>query len=63
MSPDKEEDPDRALELILGALKSMLERKELKSNLIDVAAVEAVVVDLSKNEEDLTQVGIRLRHR
>lgn len=56
LSPDKEDDPDQALEHIVNALKSMIERRELKSNLIDVAAIEAVVVELSKNEEDLTQV-------
>ncbi len=36
----------------------LIERGELKSSLVDVGTVEAVVLQLTRDEEDLDQVGI-----
>lgn len=38
----------------------LIERGELKSSLVDVATVESVVLQLTRDEEDLHQVGIGL---
>lgn len=40
----------------------LIERGELKSSLVDVATVESVVVQLTRDEEDLHQVGCWLCH-
>ncbi len=54
----KEEDEDEALQNILEGIKARVERKEQKSTVVDVQAIEAVVLELSKDVEDLNQVTI-----
>lgn len=56
----KEEDEDEALQNILEGIKARVERKEQKSTVVDVQAIEAVVLELSKDVEDLNQVTIFL---
>lgn len=52
----REEEPSQALEVIMGAIREKIDRRELKSNLVDIKTIEAVVLDLSKDEEEISQV-------
>ena len=52
-----EEDVDGALDAILDAIKGLIERGELKSSLVDRSTIETVVRQLTKDENDLNQVG------
>jgi hypothetical protein len=52
----REDKPDDALSNILEAIKSKIERRELTSTLVDVATIEAVVLELSRDVDDLAQV-------
>lgn len=40
----------------MGAIREKIDRRELKSNLVDIKTIEAVVLDLSKDEEEISQV-------
>ena len=48
---------DGALDAILDAIKGLIERGELKSSLVDRSIIETVVRQLTKDENDLNQVG------
>ena len=52
-----EEDVDGALDAILDAIKGLIERGELHSSLVDRSTIETVVQQLTKDENDLNQVG------
>lgn len=50
---------DGALDAILDAIKGLIERGELKSSLVDRSTIETVVRQLTKDENDLNQVGTK----
>lgn len=56
----QEDDVDGALTMVLGAIKARIERQEIKSALVDLAAVTAVVADLTKDEKDVASEAITL---
>jgi DNA polymerases epsilon N terminal len=55
-----EEDPNGSLERVLDEIKERIEKREIKSSLIDVDAVTSVVAYLSSSEEDLQQESTQL---
>lgn len=51
----REDNPDDAVQAIIGATKARIERNELGSNVVDVETVTAVVADLTSGEQDLAE--------
>lgn len=49
----REEDTEAALQAIIRAVKSRIERNELASNVVDIDTISSVVADLSSRDEDL----------
>jgi hypothetical protein len=54
------DNPEGALEDVLVEIKSRIDKKELKSNVIDLDVVISVVAYLSSDEDDLQQESIQL---
>jgi DNA polymerase epsilon subunit 2 len=56
----KENNPDESLGAILDAIKERIEKREIKSPVIDVEIITSVVADLSSSSEDLAQESTQL---
>ena len=56
----KENDPDNSLALILDEVKERIEKREIKSSVIDVDTITSIVADLSSSSEDLAQESAQL---
>jgi hypothetical protein len=54
------DNPEGALEDVLVEIKSRIDKKELKSNVIDLEVITSVVAYLSSDEDDLQQESIQL---
>ncbi|KAG5179611.1 DNA polymerase alpha/epsilon subunit B-domain-containing protein [Tribonema minus] len=57
---ESEEDSAAALGAVISAIKDKIERKELRSTVIDEAAVAAVAIDLSNTEDDLARASLKV---
>jgi DNA polymerase epsilon subunit 2 len=57
---NQEEDVPAALENVIAALKSRIERRELTSNVITLATITAVIDDLQQDDADFVQDSIRV---
>ena len=55
----REEDVEAALGVVIQAIKNKVERQDLKSTLIDLDAITAVVSDLTKDEDDVVEERIQ----
>ncbi|CAM9354180.1 unnamed protein product [Choristocarpus tenellus] len=58
---EREDDAIGALQNIIRAIKELIERNELRSNVIDVETVASVVADLSNTEEDLADESTQIQ--
>ena len=53
----KEDDADAALLLIIDAIKGLIDRRELTSSVVSLGTIQSVVLQLSRDQEDLDQVS------
>lgn len=56
----QEQEPENALYLVLDEIRDRIEKREIKSSVIDVDIIRAVVADLSSSEEDLSKEKYQL---
>jgi hypothetical protein len=56
----QEQEPESALYLVLDEIRDRIEKREIKSSVIDVDVIKAVVADLSSSEEDLSKEKFQL---
>lgn len=56
----QEQEPESALYLVLDEIRDRIEKREIKSSVIDVDIIRAVVADLSSSEEDLFKEKFQL---
>ena len=56
----KEQEYKDALDMVLVEIKERIEKREIKSTVIDLAIIESIVFDLSSTEEDMNQESTQL---
>ena len=56
----QEEDIQSSLTMILTEIKDRVEKKDIKSSVIDLSTIESIVADLSSTDEDISKTSIQL---
>ena len=56
------QDPNESLEIVLNEIKERIEKREIKSSLIDVDLIKNIVADLSSSDEDLEKEKFQVNH-
>ena len=56
----QEEDIQDSLNIILAEIKDRIEKKDIKSSVIDLGIIETIVADLSSNDEDISKTSTQL---
>ena len=56
----QEDDIQDSLNIILAEIKDRIEKKDIKSSVIDLGIIETIVADLSSNDEDISKTSTQL---